>query len=425
MSTRKKTWEIVLAGLLFMAIGIYMLSRSGDGAPSHAHSSSAAPDAPQPPLPSSIVIDLQNLEDIKNIRNLKDLDKLKNLEIKLRNLDQLIQNKGTAKINSESLEHSLEQVEKELQQIEDTDFRVMLQDKKIFINKDYNVRESHWTEVSPGVYVFREAFDAGTLNELKLKLDYGTINIVGTDDQSAEFTLRATGDFEDPNYLQQQFKVSKSSGTNSLSIAVGPSESGLSDEVNLEATLSIPGNLPINASTGGGHINANSLDGNNVFTTNGGHIKLVSVSGSTQAKTKGGHITCNKLQGKARLHTSGGHIRVNGGEANLFARTGGGHIVLTDFSGEADAKTKGGNIEAKIDKVEGPLTLASSAGNISLAIPSSTAADIDARGSKVTLDEGFGFVGKHSKGHLTGTLNGGGAPLSLSCGYGNVEITHD
>ena len=163
MSTQKISWEIVLAGLAFVAIAIYMLAQNSDGGHSHPH-----PEAPPPPpraeahLPSSIVIDLQHIENLKNLENLKHLKNLEHLEVELKNLDKIIEARVNTSVEEESVEKSLKMVEEKLRQIEKADFQVTLQDKKVFISKDYNVESSNWTEVSPrgvhfpGIFPSRE-----------------------------------------------------------------------------------------------------------------------------------------------------------------------------------------------------------------------------------------------------------------------------
>ncbi|MGD8426450.1 MAG: hypothetical protein PVH63_02410, partial [Balneolaceae bacterium] len=207
MSTPKISWEIVLAGLTFAGIGIYLLNHSSSSKRKIPeakvwHTEQTAPTPPkEPSLPGAIVIDLKNLESLKNLedlKKLKKLDKLQDLEIKLKNLDKIIKEHTQQAQTQESVDQSLQQLETELQKIGGTDFQVKLENQKVYINKDYNVDEAKWTEVSPGVYVFRESIPATGLKKLNLNLGFGNIDIVGNDSKDAEVTLRATGDLDDP-----------------------------------------------------------------------------------------------------------------------------------------------------------------------------------------------------------------------------------
>lgn len=426
MSTRKISWEIVLAGITFVAIAIYMIGRNSEGGHSHPHSAPPAPPPAAAHLPSTIVIDLQHLENLKNLEELKHLKNIENLEIELKNLDKIIEEKINTAAEEESIEKSLRVVEEKLRQIEKTDFRISLQNKKVYISKDYDVKESDWTEISPGVYIFQKSFPVSDLKEMNLDMEFGNLNIIGRETTSGELTVRATGRVGSAKEIRERLSIIDDTKPGSATFSIISNDEGeLSRKINLEATLSAPGNVIIKASTNGGHINANNLSGTSSLSTLGGHIMLDAVSGNTTAESNGGHITCDQLNGKATLKTSGGHIRVSHADADLLAKTGGGHIEIEDFRGQVEAKTSGGNISADIRSANGPLSFITSAGNISLVIPTSLSANLDAKGNRVTLDSDLQFDGDKSKGHISGTLNGGGIPLTLVCKYGNVSITDE
>lgn len=425
------SWEIVLAGIAFIAIGIYLFNRGGDIETESSavvwHSKPHVPAPPSPPsLPGAIVIDLDNLESLKNLKdleNLKNMENLEHLEIELKNLDKLIE-KHTGETAQESVEKSLQELETELQKIEKADFKVKLQNQKLFINKNYNVDEAKWTEVSSGVYVFRESFSIPDLKSMDLKLSFGNINIVGSDDQQSEITLRATGSVEDPANFSKQIDIEKSFSSPGATFRVASADnSNISDHVNLEATLTIPKETQLNAHTSGGHINASSMSNNQHFQTSGGHIQLNSIEGKTIAKTHGGHITIDQISGNTVLATGGGHIKVTESDGSLTAKTGGGHIEIQDASGSIIAKTSGGNISTTMQKATGPLKFFTSAGNISLYLPADITANLDISGSTVSLAEAFSFSGSKTKGNISGSINGGGLPVVVNCGYGNVNIS--
>lgn len=432
MSNTSRSWEIVLAGIAFVAIAVYLIGNH-DSRPEEPN----APESPQaftvePSLPSTIVIDLQNLQNLENLKNLENLRNLKNfenleqLEIELKNLDKIIEEQINTQAEQESVEKSLRIVKEKLQSIDNADYKVQLQNKKIFINKDYNVEEAHWTEASPGVFIYRKSLPLGEIKAFNLNMGFGNLNIVGEESTLGELTIRATGNVESAKEIRENLEVLNRTENEAAFIEVSPgNQSGFSERVNLEATLKMPKNIKLDASTRGGHINANNLEGEHKLFTAGGHIVLNTISGTTEAESSGGHITCDRLYGSVLLKTAGGHIRVNNADADLSATTGGGHIDLESFAGQVDAKTAGGNISAEILSADGPLSFVTSAGNISLVIPRNLSADIKAKGNMVSMEDGFQFEGNKSKTGISGTLNGGGIPLTLSCKYGNVNIAHD
>lgn len=431
MSTRNISWEIVVAGLTFVGIAIFLLNRGdrpGEG-PRHARHYIDSLSVP-PPLPPSIVIDLQNLENLKNLRNLKNLKNLENLEhleMELQNLDKVIKDKEVSIERGEttgfSVDQSLQKLEKKLQELEKGDFNIKLQDKKIFINRRFKVEEASWSEISPGVYVYRKSFDLPNNKNVDLDLSFGNVNIVGGDAPGGEIVLQATGDVEDPDLLAKNMlmQVKQHNGNTDFSIS-SKDRPSFSDQINLEATVTVPKQTNFNVSTSGGHISVTNLEGNQQLETAGGHISLDDLSGTTYAKTSGGHITGDQIEGNITLTTSGGHIKIEKATGNVNLSTGGGHINIDQLDGEGQAKTSGGNISADIRHLQGPLELNTSAGNISLLLPRSINTDITARGTRTSISDAFDFNGTQTEGKIEGAINGGGVPITAHCGYGNVSI---
>lgn len=431
MSGSRRSWEIIVAGLAFSAIAIYFLSDTSSRERASTSATAAAPSAPErPSLPSTIVIDLEqlkNLDNLKNLRNLENLENLKNLEelesfdIQVEQLEELIDDSSV-----EAASRSLEAFRQRLQESGQADYRVQLQNRKLFIDRDYEVEQGNWTEVDPGVFVYTRSLDTDGLEKLELSLGFGNLNVVGSEEGSGKLTVQATGDVASAGYISENLIVRRTDeqGTGRIEIS-GSDGTEISNRVNLEATLTLPRGITVNATTAGGHITANNFDGTQQFETSGGHINLTSISGNTTAHSRGGHIVGNRLSGTFRLQTEGGHIRVSRLDGELEARTGGGHIQLESLTGSVDAETSGGNIDAQVDSAGGPLSLVTSAGNITLLLPSGLGAELQARGTQVHLAEGFGFEGSKTAGNITGSLNGGGIPITLRCGYGNVTIRHE
>jgi DUF4097 and DUF4098 domain-containing protein YvlB len=427
MIKRNISWEIVLAGVTFIGIAIYLLSNISSET-SVSHSQKSVRSVPTPPsMPSSIVIDLQNLESLKNLeklRNINDPENLKQLEFEIKNLDKLIEQHAQENINEESLEVELQQLEQELQKGNQSNFNVKLQDHKLYINRKYDVDQSQWTEVSAGVFVYQYSFSAGDLKSLDFLVESGNLDIIGNGSSNSAITLRATGDIDDPAVIAQELNIQKNVTTADAKFEVTAARgSTIFEKINLEATLTVPQYIALLANTSGGHITASQLKNSQKLTTSGGHITLSDIDGETSAKTSGGHITANRIFGDITLSTGGGHIKIQETDGNLDVKTGGGHIEIHNARGSISAKTSGGNISSSIQSARNQLRFSTSAGNISLSLPKDIAADLDVSGTTVNLDDDFNFNGTKNKGKITGTLNGGGLPIVINCGYGNVNIS--
>lgn len=429
MNRRNISWEIIVAGLAFIGIGIYLLDNSAS-----SHKSSGAfhhrSHAPKPPsehlLPGAIVIDLENIESLKNLEDLKNLHNLKDiekLEVKIKGLDKVIE-KYAGESVQESLKQSLKELETELQKMDNGDFNVKLQDKKLYINKNYNVEEAKWTEVDPGVFVFKESFPVSNMESMDLKLAFGNLNIVGGSSDQGKITFQATGNIEDSETLSKRMNIQKKLNIPNAEYRLTSTEGdNISDQVNLQATLTLPEDMQVTASISGGHVNATNLTNSQNLSTSGGHIVLTNIKGKTVAKTSGGHITGDQIAGTIHLSTGGGHIKVDNINGSLSAKTGGGHIEIQEASGSITAKTSGGHISSSVQKADGPLQFTTSAGNISLYLPTDISADLDVSGSSVSLSDAFNFNGTANEGKISGSINGGGLPVVINCGYGNVSIS--
>jgi hypothetical protein len=432
MIKRNISWEIVLAGITFIGIAVYLLSNVSPSDSSSKYSVSTSErtirSAPTPPsMPSSIVIDLHNLESLKNLdklRNINNLENLKELEFEIKNLDNVIQQHAQKEINEESLEVELRQLEQELQKINQNDFNIKLQDQKLYINRKYNVDESQWTEVSSGVFVYQDSFSASDLASMDFSVDFGNLNVIGNGSSGSRIILRATGDIDDPAIIAQELNIKKNITQTDAKFEVHSAhQSAISEKINLEATLTVPRHIKLLAKTSGGHITASQLKNSQQLSTSGGHITLSDIEGTTSAKTGGGHITADRIFGDITMSTGGGHIKIQDTGGKLKVKTGGGHIDIQDAEGSITAKTSGGNISSSINSVQEQLRFATSAGNVSLSLPKDLAADLDISGTSVNLDDGFNFNGTKNRGRITGTLNGGGLPIVINCEYGNVNIS--
>lgn len=199
-------------------------------------------------------------------------------------------------------------------------------------------------------------------------------------------------------------------------------------------------NVTTDLNTSGGSIRIANLNGRQNFRTSGGSLKVDNIKGSINGKTSGGSITAERSEGDIQLSTSGGSItldqlhgnievKTSGGsikgsdiEGTLYAATSGGSIKLGNLSCVLDAKTSGGSVTAELFNIPGDVRLSTSAGSVNLAIPETSAVDLDLKGMRVNADNLNNFNGTNSKGKLSGTLNGGGNSIYASTSAGSVNL---
>jgi hypothetical protein len=127
------------------------------------------------------------------------------------------------------------------------------------------------------------------------------------------------------------------------------------------------------------------------------------------------------------------HVRtINGGlnlanlSGALRAETTNGGIDGRGLSGSLDGGTTNGGIDVQMDKVaEGGVKLETTNGGIDLRIPKDTPATVTARLANGRIDVSTIEIqarGEITRRRLDGTMNGGGAPITLETTNGGISI---
>jgi len=312
-------------------------------------------------------------------------------------------------------------------------------------------------------------FTSSSLNELTVETTGGSIAVTGG--QSAGFKIEM---YVRPNNWNGKKELSAEEtedrledydiliGTqNNKVIATAKRKNGV--KWNNEKSISIgfkvyaPKSITTNLKTSGGSIKIASLTGTQNFATSGGSLKvddlegivrgrtsggsievtncrkdieLVTSGGSIKAsglkgridlKTSGGSITLNGLNGEVEAHTSGGSVRGEDITGTLNTGTSGGSVRLANVSGSLRASTSAGSVEVSMAKLGQYLDLKSSAGSIRVTMPMEKGLDLNLRGNKVSIPL-KNFDGNVEKDYVSGKMNGGGIPVTLSASSGSVYV---
>jgi DUF4097 and DUF4098 domain-containing protein YvlB len=193
-----------------------------------------------------------------------------------------------------------------------------------------------------------------------------------------------------------------------------------------------------NVSTSGGNIKAESVGKTLKASTSGGNIDIGDVGGEANVSTSGGDITVRKVTGSGTLNTSGGNIELASASGKVKAHTSGGDIQLKDITGSIDAATSGGNVVAELKPSgKGDSRLSSSGGEITLYVPETAKATIDAtiriQGGwrshrdeyKVRSDFKADLYEQDEDGHEVHAryvLNGGGDEITLKTVNSDIQV---
>jgi len=192
------------------------------------------------------------------------------------------------------------------------------------------------------------------------------------------------------------------------------------------------GNLHINnvsedikGRTSGGNIHLTNCKDEIDLQTSGGNIEASNCKGNINLETSGGSLRLNDLEGKIRAHTSGGNVQGESVSGELISHTSGGNIDLKHLSCSLETSTSGGNIDVSIKELGKYITISNSGGNIDLQMPGNKGVDLKLAADKIKTGTLKNFNGKSDDDEITGTLNGGGIPVSVRAGSGRINLSFD
>lgn len=231
------------------------------------------------------------------------------------------------------------------------------------------------------------------------------------------------------------------------------------DAVNVSFIIYTPENVSTDLTTSGGGITLSHVNGTQKFETSGGGLHLDHLAGKTNGSTSGGGIhlddskddidlttsgggiEANNCTGNIRLETSGGglhlhhltgtiHATTSGGGAEgsdiageLSVHTSGSGIHLQNLSCSLDASTSGSSIDVEMASLGKYIKLNNGGGNINLTIPQGKGVDLTLDAGRIRTNQLDNFRGSQEEGHMKGTLNGGGIPVTLDAGGGKINLT--
>ena len=144
-----------------------------------------------------------------------------------------------------------------------------------------------------------------------------------------------------------------------------------------------------------------------VETTNG-DVRVHGVRGQVEANTTNGGISAGDVQGGVKLVTTNGEIE------------------LTGIAGDATAHTTNGSVVAEVRSVSprGGIELETTNGNVQTYFPSDLKATVEATTTNGRVSTAYPITsqGVMTSKSIRGTINGGGAKISLATTNGNVEM---
>jgi DUF4097 and DUF4098 domain-containing protein YvlB len=181
----------------------------------------------------------------------------------------------------------------------------------------------------------------------------------------------------------------------------------LYQNISIDYDITAPATVAMNAKSGSGDIDIDHL---------GRYLSAASGSGNVHAQG---------VHGAADLSTGSGDIEL-GEEAagDVKAKSGSGNIRIHGFNGALVARTGSGDIEAD-GRLVGPANISSGSGSVRLRLNPDVHFNLEA--STGSGDIKVRFPGapeqdRNTRHHMTAPINGGGAPLEVRTGSGDIDI---
>ena len=145
------------------------------------------------------------------------------------------------------------------------------------------------------------------------------------------------------------------------------------------------------------------------------------------ASSGSGDVRAHGINGASDLSTGSGDIELQAtGSGDIKAKTGSGSIKIQGLNGALTARSGSGDIQAD-GHLTGAAMLGSGSGSIKLRLTPDAHFNLEASTGSGDIHVGFPNAPQqndNSRHHLTGPVNGGGAPLEIRTGSGDVTIDH-
>ncbi len=181
----------------------------------------------------------------------------------------------------------------------------------------------------------------------------------------------------------------------------------LFNNISIDYEISVPADVALNVHSGSGDV---TID----------HVGRY-LSGSSGS----GNVRAHGIHGAAELSSGSGDIELDqDGPGDVKTKSGSGNIRVHGFNGGLSARTGSGDVEAD-GRLTGAANLASGSGNITMHLTPDAHFNLEASTGSGDIHIHFPGApeqGEGSRHHMTAPINGGGAPLEVRTGSGNVEI---
>jgi len=227
------------------------------------------------------------------------------------------------------------------------------------------------------------------------------------------------------------------------SIRIGHLEDpDLRHNISISYELTVPADTQLRSETGSGNQTIDGLKGIVEAQAGSGGLRIANIGSSVRASTGSGNIDIDRVQGSVRARAGSGSIHATEIAGGFEADTGSGRVTLEQTApgtvrvgtgsggmelhgvrGSLEARAGSGGIRADGDP-SGAWLLRTGSGTVQVKVPSSAAFDLNAHTSSgsISVNHPVTVEGSMGKKEIHGKVRGGGVPVEVTTGSGNIEI---
>jgi DUF4097 and DUF4098 domain-containing protein YvlB len=212
--------------------------------------------------------------------------------------------------------------------------------------------------------------------------------------------------------------------------------------ISISYDLVVPPDTQLRSHTGSGSQSVEGLRKQVEIESGSGSLKISDIGDTVRAETGSGGIEIDRVKGNVRTKAGSGSMRATHIAGGFEGHTGSGHITLEQTAsgsvrvgtgsggmelrgvhGSLEAEAGSGTITAEGNPT-GSWTVHSGSGNIHLKLAADAGFDLDAHTSSgsISVSQPVTVQGSMGRKELRGRVHGGGVPLEVETGSGNIEI---
>jgi DUF4097 and DUF4098 domain-containing protein YvlB len=216
----------------------------------------------------------------------------------------------------------------------------------------------------------------------------------------------------------------------------------LRHNLSISYALKVPPDTQLRSHTGSGRQSVAGLLGPVELESGSGDLELRSIGSAVRASTGSGNLTIDQIRGSVRAKTGSGSIHAMGvgggfegssGSGGMVveqtaggavrADTGSGSLNLRGLRGSVEATAGSGTIYAE-GSPNGGWMIRTGSGDVHLRFPSDASFDFSGHTSSgsITVSHPLTVEGTLGKKEIRGKVGGGGVPVEVKTGSGNIEI---